>query len=271
MPAIITIASPKGGGGKSTTATELAVYLARQQLKVLCIDQDNIGSLTNNFLGADRSTPADTVIKLYNDPDHVNELIPTKVNEFIDLMPADENIEDIMRQNSINTFDNLEENLTKIKGFTTYDTVIFDTPAGNGNTVVASLIASDLFISPIDLEQNSISAIKQLSKIVQPIKKRFNPNLFFAGFIINRVTKFNYDPEHGKIPNDTDQRKIYYRLLDDYGRDAFIGLVGIRKSIVAAASKGEWIRVVDQSSQEAEKELTQLYDNVLTKIQLKRI
>lgn len=269
---IITVASPKGGGGKSTTTTGLAVFLSKNGSKVLCVDQDNIGSITNNLLGIDIRDPSkDSALNLYEDPDQVASISVINAKPNISLLQVDEKLENVIRQNSIDLFDNVETNLPKVEGYNDYDYIIFDTPAGNGNTVFASLIVSDVFFTPIDLEQNSISAVKQLTKIIKPIKRRFNPDLHFAGFAINRVAKFMIDDEGNKIPQYKGQREIYNKLLEDYGKEQFIGLIGTRDSIVQAVSNGEWIKCRDDSSREGEIELRSLYERLLDIINKKRI
>lgn len=54
--AVYTVALPKGGSTKSTTATEIAVYLARQGSRVLAVDLDQQGNLSTR-LGITPDTP----------------------------------------------------------------------------------------------------------------------------------------------------------------------------------------------------------------------
>jgi len=56
--ATYTVATPKGGVGKSTTAAELVLALSQRGRKVLAIDLDQQGNLTNR-LGLTASSEVD--------------------------------------------------------------------------------------------------------------------------------------------------------------------------------------------------------------------
>ena len=147
MTKVIALANQKGGVGKTTTTVNLGIGLARQDKKVLLVDADAQGNLTDS-LG-------------WNEPDklHVSlATIMTKIitdepfdpaegilrhEEGIDLMPA--NIElSAMEVSLVNTMSReivLRNYLKEVKG--KYDYVLIDCMPSLGMITVNALAAAD--------------------------------------------------------------------------------------------------------------------------------
>lgn len=267
FPKVFAVSTPKGGVGKSTTCTGLGLYLGGLGKKVLFIDLDNIASLTNNLQGADVRHPhLSNVTDLFKDPEAGTPLSVSVISDNIHLIQGDSSVSDINRSNDLTIVTALKDNLhMNVPGIETYDFILIDTPAGNGNTLLASLIVADLVYSPIDLDHNAIGSLTELTKVLKPVKRALNTKLQWAGFVINRVQKL-VSVLGRKVPEALSDRAIYESLVKEYGDVALLGVIGLRNPIKTCISNGMWITGKDDSAQAASNEFEQFCKKLLEKV-----
>lgn len=269
FPKVIGVSTPKGGVGKSTTITGLGIYLSRQGKKVLFIDLDNIASLTNNLQGAEVRYPElSNVTHLFKDPEdeQAASITVSVISDNVHLIQGDSSVSEINRSNDLTIVTALKDNLhMKVPNISSYDYILIDTPAGNGNTLLATLICADLIYSPIDLDHNAIGSLKELTKVLKPVKRGLNKNLQWGGFVINRV-KTIVSVLGKKVPHSLGDRAIYEGLVSAYGDVALLGVIGLRDPIKASISNGQWISGKDASAQDASIEFENFCKKLMERI-----
>ena len=189
----IALANQKGGVGKSTTAASLGIGLARQGKKVLLIDADAQGNLTQmlGWAQPDELSPtlADLMGKIITDqPISPGEGILV-YREGIHLLPA--NIElSAMEVTLVNTMSRetvLKQYLSSISN--QYDFALIDCMPSLGMLTINALTAADSVIIPVQADYLPARGLEQLLKTVARVKRQLNPNLEVDGILLTMVDK----------------------------------------------------------------------------------
>ena len=173
---IYTIATQKGGTGKTTTAATLAQAAAYKGRKALAIDLDPQGNLTYS-LAADDTQPGCYEL-LHGAP--AADVIQT-TPQGIDVIAASPDLQ--TETSGKGTARRLQRALEPIKG--KYDLVIIDTPATPGELQYNALQAADRLIIPLEADAYNLQSLRQITEAAGQIKTS-NPALTFAGIILTQ-------------------------------------------------------------------------------------
>ncbi|MDA8123694.1 MAG: MinD/ParA family protein [Deltaproteobacteria bacterium] len=167
-PAIISIASGKGGVGKTCITINLAASLAARGKKVLVIDCDLGLANIDIMLGINPTANLKDV--LFNDADIHEVLIRTAAG--FDFIPASSGAREMTQllQENIET---LRELITKISG--EYDCVFLDVGAGVSDAVLQFNLFADRNFVIVTRDLTSVSDAYALMKMVHQMfgKKNF--------------------------------------------------------------------------------------------------
>lgn len=251
MGKILTVAIHKGGTGKTTLVTHLALWAARRQLSVLVVDVDAQAN-TTHFFKADTVKKGSSQLFLEN----FTGIDYHQVNDRVYLLPGDENLFDIERL-EIKAAQYFKNNIRRIAG--DFDLVIVDTPPTMGFGMLAPLIASDFAISPVIPDAYSIAGVKGLFARIKNVRAKYNPRLNFLGLLINRWTSRNIE-----------QSNMVKNLSESLKGHLISQTLGDRTAIANAAYRHK--AVFDQPSggaaQIAAKEMRLACDEILKKMNI---
>jgi chromosome partitioning protein len=243
MAKIISIVNQKGGVGKTTSAVNLVAALGAMGKKVLLIDCDAQGSLTESlgFQNPDEMeiTLSTLMGKAMNEEPIKSDEGILHHDEGVDLVPA--NIElsgmetalvNIMSRERVlkNYIDSVKDN---------YDYVLIDCTPSLGMLTINSLVAADEVIIPVQAHYLPLKGLEQLVTTVTKVQKQINPNLKFSGILltmVDRRTLYNKEVSSVIRLNYSKYLKIFKTEIPASIRAAEASSVG--KSIFEYDKKG---------------------------------
>lgn len=182
MGKIISIINQKGGVGKTTTAVNLAAYLADKGKKTLLIDEDSQGNSTSG-LSDGVKFQGNLYDVLLNDQPVEEAIVKTALKKLfllpasIDLAGAEIEIAGLSERETL-----LKRKIEALKD--NYDYILIDCPPSLGLMTLNALVASDSIIIPIQAEFYALEGLSQLVKTVQIVGRKLNPSLHILGIVL---------------------------------------------------------------------------------------
>jgi chromosome partitioning protein len=180
---VITVASQKGGVGKTTISLNLGLALARAGQRTLLLELDAQGSVGLSLGLADRAkaglaelmTGAEAlegVLQRTRDPQLqvllVGRVDPATVGGF----------EEALTRGPV-----LPQLLAKLRA--DFDVVVLDCPAGLGKVTTRALEAATHVLSPLQAEPLALRSLGQLLALVDRVRAEKNPKLSLLGVVLS--------------------------------------------------------------------------------------
>lgn len=182
MGVVYSVVNQKGGVGKTTTAVNLATYMALSGAKILLVDLDPQGNATSG-LGVDRNAVKMSTYDVLIEGKPVIEAVVATNIVNLSLLPATIDLAgadlELMPRISRETF--LRQALEPARAY--FDVILIDGPPSLGLLTLNSLVASDAVIIPIQTEYYALEGISQLLKTIELVRKQLNPSLTIAKVI----------------------------------------------------------------------------------------
>lgn len=181
----ISMVNNKGGVGKTTSAVNLAYYLAEiKKMKVLLIDADPQGNATS-YLIEDKSNISGTFLDAFKNDNIKDYIIKAKENLFI--LPANMSLSkaEIEMLSILNKEVRMRKLIKKIEKY--FDIIVIDTAPNLSLLTINSLVASDYIYIPVKIGGFEFDGVRNVLDIVNQIKeseinKNIKSRVFFTQF-----------------------------------------------------------------------------------------
>ena len=180
---ICAVSQQKGGVGKTTTAINLAVLLARAGRSVLAVDVDPQFALTRR-LGIETHSLPVTVVDVLAGWVSANEAVVPAV-QGLDLLPASRELAgvELALAGEVGRESVLRDALAGLG----YEVVVLDTPSNLGLLTVNALVAADVVVAPVAADdEGAAQGVAELRATIAKLT-RIRPTLPELAVIVTRA------------------------------------------------------------------------------------
>lgn len=190
MAQIFSVVNQKGGVGKTTTAVNLAAYLASLGKFVLLVDLDPQANATSS-LGFDHRQLERGVYETISGACRVSEAALDTRTPGFRVVPATQalagaNVELVQLDRREYR---LQDALLEVRG--SYDFILIDCPPSLGLLTVNGLVAADAVLIPVQAEYFALEGLGQLMETIELVRQHLKPSLEVLGAVITMFDKRN--------------------------------------------------------------------------------
>lgn len=248
MAITIAVLSQKGGTGKTTTVRTLTDAFRRSGLRVLAIDLDPQGNLSDYFDVAPDISPT------------VGDVLAGRVEARAaihdDVMPANLALAEaeLMLAGKMGRELTLRRALAPIKE--EYDLILIDCPPALGLLSVNALVAADQALLSSEAQYFALQGVEQALEVIELARDGLNPDLQWLGVVFNIA---DMRTVHSREAFDSLKEHVGDKVMDST----------VRASIAYAESAERAVSILDHRP-DLGSDYVQLADEVLARLDLKQ-
>ena len=179
----IALSNQKGGVGKTTSAVNIAAFLAITETPTLLIDMDPQANASIG-VGVDSQSKNKSIYDVLINKKNISDCIRQTEIEYLDIIPSSSSLAgaEIELVSMFTRESILKEALKNIYG--KYKYIIIDSPPSLGLLTVNIFTAVDSLIIPIQCEYYALEGLSQLLNTVRLIQNNLNKKLEIEGVLI---------------------------------------------------------------------------------------
>ncbi|HEV2091949.1 MAG TPA: AAA family ATPase [Rubrobacter sp.] len=189
LKTVVAIVNQKGGVGKSTTAINLAAYLADKGEKILVVDMDPQGNATSG-LGVSLAESSGCMYDVLLDGRPLQDVALQTAVPNLQVAPATINLvgAEVELVSALAREFKLKKALEKLPE-EAYDRVLLDCPPSLDLLTLNALTAADEVLIPMQCEYYALEGLTQLMQSIRMVREELNPGLRVGGVLLTM-----YDP-----------------------------------------------------------------------------
>lgn len=202
MTHIVAVLNQKGGVGKTTTAVNVAAYLAKQGQRVLIVDLDPQGNATSGLGVSHNVDDKGTYHVMLQQAKAIDVVKPAA--ERLHILPTDAQLAAL----EIELVDQPERETVLRRALESldYDYVFIDCPPALSLLTVNALTAADSLLIPVQAEYYALEGLSQLLNVVQMVRGGLNPKLELLGVVMTMYDSRTALSE--QVKNEVDQHFV---------------------------------------------------------------
>lgn len=182
MSVVIAVTNQKGGVGKTTTAVNVAFFLAKAGKKTLLIDLDPQGNASSG-LGIDKQSLQKSMVDVMTGSMPLASVILETEYKNLFIAPTTS-----LLANTEVELAQTERRFSRLKSAieattSNYDVIIIDSPPSLSLLTVNGLIAAKYVVLPVQTEFYALEGLGQLLETMKLVRKGMNPTLELMGVV----------------------------------------------------------------------------------------
>ena len=183
MARVISVVNQKGGVGKTTTAVNLATYLAALGKFVLLVDLDPQANATSG-VGIRYQDLEKSIYDVLIGRESFRSIILPHALDGLKIAPASNplagaSVELVnLERREFRLYDSMHEVRHE------YDYIIIDCPPSLGLLTINGLVAADELLIPVQAEYYALEGLGQLMSTIELLQQNIKPNLEILGAVL---------------------------------------------------------------------------------------